>query len=249
MELNLPNRFSKPRSQGFTVIIDTGYSTQYFKDVITSHEDLIDFVKFGWGTCMVTKDIKQKIEFLNSVGINWFFGGTLFEKALQQNKVEEFRDFCQSHEAQFVEISNGTIDITNSQKAEYIKSFRSDFKVFSEVGYKDSDRSQNLSPSKWVSFIEEDFAAGATWVITESRESGKSGICRTNGEIRRGLIEDICAAVQTPENLVFEAPNKNLQTYFVARLGCNVNLANISFQDVVGLETLRLGLRSDTLLI
>jgi phosphosulfolactate synthase len=145
-----------------------------------------------------------------------------------------------------VEISNGTIALSNDEKARVIADFARDFTVLSEVGYKNSEASQRLHPAKWIEFIQQDLAAGARKVITEARESGTSGICRSDGELRYGLIAEILDSGLDPNDLVFEAPNKALQAYFVTRMGPDVNLGNVAVADVVPLETLRLGLRSDT---
>ena len=146
-------------------------------------------------------------------------------------------------------MSNGTIDLGNKDKAECIRTLSSEFKVLSEVGYKDNRRSIHMPPSKWIDYIEQDLAAaGAEKVITESRESGTSGICRDNGELRFGLIEDIVTHI-SQDSLIFEAPNKRLQSFFISEFGSDVNLGNIAFDDLISLETLRLGLRSDTLLM
>lgn len=245
--LRLPSREEKPRTHGITVLIDSGLPFGFFRDVIESSSDFIDFVKFGWGTSLVTQTLTRKIEVLREHGVHYFFGGTLFEKFYLQNEVNEYFRYCDRHRCEYVEISNGTIDLTNEQKAEYIWRFAEHFHVFSEVGYKETEKSINLPPATWIRYIEEDLQAGAYKVITEARESGTSGICRADGELRYGLIEEFLSASLDLGRLVFEAPNKELQTYFIRKLGPNVNLGNISFHDVIGLETLRLGLRSDTL--
>jgi phosphosulfolactate synthase len=244
--LKLPYRELKNRKTGLTVLIDNGLPTNFFIDVINSHSNYIDLVKFGWGTSIVTEDIDKKIDSLNNKKIDFFFGGTLFEKFLYQNKIDDFYNFSKNKGAKYVEISNGTLDISNSEKAKFIRDFSKDFTVFSEVGYKDTLKSQELHPKKWIEYIQEDLSSGARKVITEARESGKSGICRENGEVRFGLIEEILDSDIDIKNLIFEAPNKDLQIYFIDKIGYNVNLANISFNDVIALETLRLGLRSDT---
>ena len=244
--LQLPIREIKPRSYGLTILIDNGTPTQHFFDVIGSHSDFIDIVKFGWCTALITKDIDRKIEYLLSKGIKFYFGGTLFEKALQQKKLDWFYTYLKNYHCRYVEISNGTIYLTNKEKAQYISDFSQEFEVFSEVGYKDAQRSLDLPPEKWVEYILEDMEAGAVKVITESRESGRSGICLPNGSIRCDLIQQIFNSGINLENLIFEAPNKSMQVYFIKQLGANVNLANIPFDDIIGLETLRLGLRSDT---
>lgn len=246
--LDLPERQIKPRTNGITILIDNGVSTNFFKDVVASHGHLIDFIKFGWCTAYVTKDIEEKVESAKQGNIKVFFGGTFFEKALYQNKLAEYTSFAKNLNMEYIEISNGTLDITNSEKAKHISSFSKQFNVFSEVGYKDVERSQELTPAEWVKFIREDLDAGAYKVITESRESGTSGICRSNGELRYGLIGEILGSGIDVNKLIFEAPKKALQLYFLSHVGFDVNLANIAFSDVIGLETLRLGLRGDTLL-
>ncbi len=246
MNLNLPNRISKPRKFGINVLIDNGYPLNFFKDVIESFTEEIDFVKFGWGTSVITKNLQQKIDILIHHNISYFFGGTLFEKYLQQDSLSKYKKLLNKYNCEYMEISNGTIDIDNTSKASYIKDFSKDFKVFSEVGLKDSIKSEEMSPKKWIKYIQEDLDAGALKVITEARESGTSGICRSSGELRIGLIEEILESNLKIEDIIFEAPNKKLQPHFIKRLGTNCNLANISFSDIIALETLRLGLRSDT---
>ncbi|WP_026961365.1 phosphosulfolactate synthase [Alicyclobacillus herbarius] len=246
--LTLPERARKPRSRGLTILIDNGVPFRHFQDVIESFDGFIDFVKFGWGTSVITKHLTEKIRTLDEHEIGWFFGGTLFEKHLHQGKLADYRRYLHRYGCRYVEISNGTIDLSNRDKARYIREFSDEFTVFSEVGYKDGEKSIRLSPARWIAYIQEDLAAGAAKVITEARESGTSGICRSNGEVRYGLIEEIADSGIDLDRVVFEAPNKTLQTYFIHSFGANVNLANVAFDDAVALETLRLGLRSDTLL-
>lgn len=246
--LALPERATKPRARGLTMVIDNGIPLTYFQDVVESMGSLVDLVKFGWGTSLVTETIERKIACLQEHQIDYFFGGTLFEKYLSQHRLDAYLDYCRQHGCRYIEISNGTIALSNDEKARLITDVARKFRVLSEVGYKDSERSSLLHPAQWIAFIRQDLAAGAERVITEARESGTSGICRSNGELRFGLIEEILSTDIDPNKLVFEAPNKSLQTYFIQRLGSNVNLANIPIQDIIPLETLRLGLRSDTLL-
>ncbi|MFO2550978.1 phosphosulfolactate synthase [Alicyclobacillus cycloheptanicus] len=247
-QLVLPERPAKPRTHGITILIDNGVPLHHFQDVIDSFDGFIDLVKFGWGTSVITKHLDAKIRCLADNGVGWFFGGTLFEKYLHQGRLDGYRAFLHEHGCTYVEISNGTIDLLNADKARYIEAFAKEFTVISEVGYKDEEKSIRLSPARWIDFIREDFEAGASMVITEARESGTSGICRSNGEVRYGLIEEIAESGVHLDRLIFEAPNKELQTYFIRLFGSNVNLGNISFDDAMALETLRLGLRSDTLL-
>lgn len=246
--LSLPERAVKPRSHGMTILIDDGVPYGHFRDIIESFDGFVDFVKFGWGTSVVTKHLEEKIHCLEQYKIGWFFGGTLFEKHLCQDKLDNYRTYLHHYGCQYVEISNGTINLSNSDKARYIQEFAEKFTVFSEVGYKDGEKSIHLSPARWIEYIQQDLTAGATKVITEARESGTSGICRSNGELRHGLIDEIAESGIDLNKLIFEAPHKGLQTYFISLFGPNVNLGNVSFKDTMALETLRLGLRSDTLL-
>jgi phosphosulfolactate synthase len=246
--LRLPSRQAKPRTRGLTMVIDNGMPTSWFRDAVTSSAELIDLVKFGWGTALVTAGLDRKVETLQSLGIGYFFGGTLFEKHVLQRRFDAYRAFCHDYGCSHVEVSNGTIELPNPEKDTYISRLADDFTVLSEVGFKDGERSERLSPSRWVDYIRADLDAGADLVITEARESGRSGICRPDGRLRFGLIEDILDAGLPTDQLLFEAPTKELQTYFVRRVGTDVNLGNIAPTEVIALETLRLGLRSDTLL-
>ncbi len=245
--LHLPRRASKPRDTGLTMVIDGGIPLWYFTDLVSSAAEYIDFVKFGWGTAVVTSDLRAKIKVLSTKDIGFYFGGTLFEKYVLQGRFDDFRKFCHQHSCRHVEVSNGTIPMSNSEKASYIRKLADDFTVVSEVGFKDPVRSERLPPSAWVEYIGEDLGAGASLVTLEARESGKSGICRPDGALRFGLIEDVLASGISQESLLFEAPTTALQAYFITRIGPDANLGNVPAQAVIGLETLRLGLRADTL--
>jgi phosphosulfolactate synthase len=245
--LKLPPRAAKPRRTGLTMVIDGGIPLWQFTDLVSSAAEYIDFVKFGWGTAVVTNGLSAKIDVLRSNQIGHYFGGTLFEKFVLQGRFDDFRRFCQEHACQHVEASNGTISMSNSEKASYIRKLADDFTVVSEVGFKDPVRSEQLPPSMWVEFIKEDLEAGASLVTLEARESGRSGICRPDGALRFGLIEDVLVSGISQESLLFEAPTTALQAHFVTRIGPDVNLGNVPAQGIIGLETLRLGLRADTL--
>jgi phosphosulfolactate synthase len=246
--LDLPARQTKPRRTGLTMVIDPGVPTRLFEDVIESQGELIDFIKFGWGTALVTPDIDRKIACLKRHHVDFFFGGTLLEKFLLQRRFEGFRAFCRRHGARHVEVSNGTIRISNSEKAACIAALSTEFEVLSEVGYKDPSRSAELEPAEWARCIREDLESGARLVITESRESGRSGICTPDGRPREDVVAELLGSGLDPARIVFEAPTKDLQTYFLRRVGPAVNLGNVAVADVIPLETLRLGLRADTLL-
>ena len=243
----LPSRATKPRSTGLTMVIDGGIPLKQFADIISSTPELIDFVKFGWGTAVVTGGLQQKIDVLREHGIGFYLGGTLFEKYVMQERFDDYKRFCVELGCEHVEVSNGTVTMSNAEKASYIRKLTGDFTVVSEVGFKDPDRSEQLPPSKWIEYINEDLAAGAKMVTLEASESGKSGICRPDGALRFGLIEDVLSAGVGQDQLLFEAPTTTLQTYFITRLGTDVNLGNVPASAVIGLETLRLGLRADTL--
>ncbi len=245
--LQLPPRTSKPRTEGLTMMVDAGLPTRQFQDIVESAAEFLDFVKFGWGTAIVTSDLQRKIDVLTDAGVDFYFGGTLFEKFVLQDRFDDFRDLCERYCCEYVEVSNGTIDLSHIEKAGYVRKLAAEFKVVSEVGFKDSERSELLAPDRWIECIHEDLEAGAFLVTLESRESGSSGICRPNGELRFGLIEEILASDVAPAQLLFEAPSTQLQCYFVRRIGPDVNLGNIASTGLLGLETIRLGLRADTL--
>lgn len=245
--LRLPSRTAKPRTCGLTMVIDGGLPSALFADLMTSAAEYIDFVKFGWGTAVVTGNLRAKIDVLAANDIGFYFGGTLFEKYVSQGRFDDFRRFCREYSCHHVEVSNGTIPLSNSEKASYVRKLADDFTVVSEVGFKDAGRSELLPPSSWISYITEDLEAGASLVTLEARESGKSGICRPDGALRFGLIDDVLSSGVGRERLLFEAPTTALQAHFVTRAGPDVNLGNVPAQAVIGLETLRLGLRADTL--
>ena len=245
--LTLPMRAVKPRETGITMVIDGGIPLGMFTDLISLGADYIDSVKFGWGTALVTNCLRDKIGVLAANDIDFYFGGTLYEKFVLQGRFEDYRRFCDEYGARHVEVSNGTIEMSNAEKAGYIRKLVSDFTVVSEVGYKDPTRSELLPPSEWIACIKEDLDAGAALVTLEARESGRSGICRPDGALRYGLVEDVLSGSVPVGRLLFEAPTTALQTHLITRIGPDVNLGNVPAQGVIGTETLRLGLRADTL--
>lgn len=245
--LHLPRRAEKPRRAGLTIVIDGGIPLGQFTDIISSTAEYIDLVKFGWGTAVVTGNIDTKINVLREHQVTFYFGGTLFEKYVLQGRFDDFRTFCLDHGCRHVEVSNGTIPLSNPEKASYVRKLAKEFTVVSEVGFKDPVRSGQLPPDEWIEYIHEDLEAGASLVTLEARESGRSGICQADGTLRSGLIEYMLTSGIDQDSLLFEAPTTSLQAHFVTRLGPDVNLGNIPAQGVLGLETLRLGLRADTL--
>jgi phosphosulfolactate synthase len=217
-QLRLPDLDTKPRQRGLTMVIDPGMFTGQFEDAVDSIGEFVDLVKFGWGTCLVTKDIKRKIDILHSAGIDFYFGGTLFERYALEGLVSEWLALCRGLGATHVEVSNGAIPLDNTAKARWVARLAGEFVVISEVGFKDAARSDALAPGHWISFIEEDFAAGAHLVTTEARESAQSRICRSDGEPRHELVGEIVGSGIDLDRLLFEAPNKALQTYSSAGL-------------------------------
>lgn len=245
--LVLPEREHKPRTTGVTMVVDGGVPLGALHDLVSSAGEYLDFVKFGWGTAVVSGQIEAKAALLRDAGIDYYLGGTLFEKHVLQDRFDEYRELCRHLGCRHVEVSNGTIDLSNAEKAGYVRKLSDEFTVISEVGFKDSTRSEHLMPRRWIEYINEDVDAGAAVVTLESRESGRSGICRPNGQLRVGLIEELLGGGVPVDRLMFEAPTTTLQTYFVKRVGYDVNLGNVSPSGVIGLETIRLGLRADTL--
>jgi len=244
MMLNLPHREKKPRKNGLTMVIDTGYPIGIIKEYLQMCSDIVDYVKLGWGTCLITKDLEKKINLYKEFDIPISFGGTLFELAVVQNKIKEFESFLKEYKIEYLEISDGTINLSLEEKLRYIEKFSKNFKVLNEVGSKDTKTV--VAPKKWVKEVKSTLSAGAWKVIAEGRESGKAGLYRESGEIRTGLIEELLDEIDI-KYFIFEAPQKSQQVWFIKQFGANINLGNIAFKDIISLETLRLGLRGDTL--
>ncbi len=224
-------------------MLDRGLSVAQADGLIEVAGDFVDLVKLGWGTGVVTGNLQPKLARYREAGIPVMFGGTLTELTIEQNRLERFVESLRELGIEYVEISDGTITMAHEEKLELITRLAEEFTVLSEVGSKDNTRI--MAPYRWVELIEKELAAGAWKVIAEARESGNVGIYRHDGEVRMGLIDEIAHAVD-PELILFEAPRKEQQVWFVRRFGVNVNLGNIPPEDVLSLETIRLGLRSDT---
>lgn len=242
---NLPTRTEKPRSEGFTMGLDKGFGVRQAEDFVEACSNYIDVIKLGWGTAYVTQNLEEKIAVYQNAGIPVYFGGTLFEAYLLRNQLDAYVKLMESYGIKHVEVSNGTIRLSDDRKQAIIKELSQDFTVYSEVGSKDPENI--IPPYKWVRIIEEELAAGSVKVICEARESGTVGVFRPNGEVRSGLIEEITDQIPQ-EHLIFEAPQRAQQVWFIRKFGSNVNLGNIQPEEVISVETLRLGLRGDTLL-
>lgn len=242
---NLPNRTEKPRNKGITLVLDKGYSVRQAEDFVEACSNYIDVVKLGWGTSYVTQNLEDKIAAYQDAGIPVYFGGTLFEAYVLRDQLDAYVQLMKNYNISQVEVSNGTIWLSDDRKQSIIKELSKEFTVYSEVGSKNPN--DIIPPYKWVRIIEKELEAGAEKVICEARESGTVGVFRPNGEVRSGLIEEITD--QIPEDkLIFEAPQKEQQVWFIRKFGSNVNLGNIQPTEVISVETLRLGLRGDTLL-
>jgi len=242
--LSLPKRPPKPRQVGLTHVIDKGLTLGEVEGLFDAAGDYIDIVKLGWGTSYVTQNLREKLDLYRGLGVPVVIGGTLWEVCVAQQKFDEWRRWVHDLGLQHVEVSDGTIDLPHEAKLDYISRLAQDFIVLSEVGSKDVQTV--IAPYRWVEMIEAELRAGAWKVITEARETGTAGIFRGDGEVRMGLIDEIVHAID-PNRLLFEAPQKSQQVWFIRKFGPNVNLGNIPHNEVIALETLRLGLRADTL--
>jgi phosphosulfolactate synthase len=242
--LSVPKRPPKPRQVGLTHVIDKGMTLSQIEGLFELAGEYVDIVKLGWGTSYVTRNLREKLALYDELGAPVVLGGTLLEVCLAQQKFDAWRRWVSDLGLRHVEISDGAITMAHELKLDYINRLAQDFVVMSEVGSKDAE--VIIAPYRWVEMIEAELRAGAWKVITEARESGTAGIFRGDGEVRMGLIDEIVHAVD-PNRLLFEAPQKAQQTWFVRRFGANVNLGNVPPEEVIALETLRLGLRADTL--
>ena len=240
--LDLPLRPAKPREVGITHVMDKGLSLQQIEGLVATAGDYVDIVKLGWGTSYVTPNLRRKLDVLKEKPV--VVGGTFFEVVYAKGKVDEYKSWLRELGLTHVEISDGTVDIPRDEKLELIADFARDFTVLSEVGSKDS--SVEYETEDWTTWLREELEAGAWKVITEAREGGSSGIFDSGGGMRTELIGDIAEAIGI-EQIIFEAPTKASQAWFVKQFGPTVNLGNIPPDEVIPLETLRLGLRGDTL--
>ena len=242
--LDVPARSPKPRTRGLTHVIDKGMNLRDIEGLFDTAGDFVDVVKLGWGTSYVTNNLEKKIALYRHFETPIVCGGTLFEAVYGRGRIDEFKLWLHENRFSHVEISDGTLDIPRERKLELIAEFAEDFVVLSEVGSKDSN--VVYAPYQWVQWIKEERDAGAWKVITEARETGTAGIFRKDGDMRTGLIDEIAHEIAV-DDLIFEAPTKASQAWFVRHFGPNVNLGNIPPEEVIPLETLRLGLRGDTL--
>ena len=239
----LPERTAKPRNSGLTMVMDKGLSIREAEDFISVGCEYTDFVKLGFGTSLITPGFDKKIQIYKKGGVIPYFGGTLFEAFIIRNMFKEYIDFLDKYEVELVEVSDGSYDIEHQRKLEYISRLAERFTVISEVGSKKAD--VIYSPEEWVSMMKSELTAGSIKVIAEARESGTTGIYNEDGSINKKIISAISEHVKL-ENVLWEAPLKSQQAWFIKNFGANVNLGNIAPAEIIPLESLRLGLRGDT---
>ncbi|NJN40971.1 MAG: phosphosulfolactate synthase [Flammeovirgaceae bacterium] len=242
---NLPDRSVKPRQVGFTMAMDKGMSVREAEDFVNMSSDHTDIVKLGWGTSYVTPNLKDKLKVYKDAGIPCYFGGTLFEAFIIRDQFDDYRKILDKYDMQFAEVSDGSIDLDHDKKCDYISKLSEQVTVLSEVGSKDAEKI--IPPYLWIELMQKELDAGAWKVIGEARESGNVGLFRATGEVRSGLVQEILTRIPF-EKIIWEAPQKAQQVWFIKLLGCNVNLGNISPHEIIPLETIRLGLRGDTFL-
>ena len=240
---DIPKRTEKPREYGLTMMMDKGLSindTKNFIDMCGPHTDII---KLGFGTSAISPHIETKIKLYQDAGLMVYLGGTLFEAFIIRDLFEEYKELLRKWNLSMCEVSDGSIQISHDDKCNYIKELSKEFKVVSEVGSKDEN--VLIAPYKWIELMQKELEAGSWKVIAEAREGGNVGIYRSGGDVRSDLIDEILTQIPT-EKILWEAPKKPQQVWFIKLLGPNVNLGNIAWDEVIPLETLRIGLRGDT---
>ena len=239
----IPERIPKPRKSGITMVMDKGLSTEEAKNFLSIAHPHVDIVKLGFGTSFVTPNLRDKLDVYASYDIPVYFGGTLFEAFLIRNQFDDYLSVCKEYGITYMEVSDGSIDIPHAEKCGYIEKLTKYGTVLSEVGSKDAEHI--IPPYKWIELMRAELNAGSTYVIAEAREAGNVGIYRGSGEVREGLVQEILTQIPE-EKILWEAPQKSQQLYFIELIGCNVNLGNIAPSEVIPLESMRVGLRGDT---
>ena len=240
---NIPERTQKPRNSGITMVMDKGLSIREIEDFLEVSGSHTDIVKLGWATSYVTPNLDKKLEVYKEAGIPTYFGGTLFEAFAIRNQFDDYRRVLDKYGMQYAEVSDGSMDIPHDEKCEYIRKLSEQVTVISEVGSKDA--AKIFAPYKWIALMKAEIEAGSWKVIAEAREGGNVGIYRDSGEVREGLVDEILTQIPA-ETIIWEAPIKAQQVWFIKLIGTNVNLGNIAPAEVIPLETIRLGLRGDT---
>jgi phosphosulfolactate synthase len=239
----LPERPAQPRENGLTMVMDKGLSIRESIDLIENGSHLIDLLKLGFGTSYATPKLKEKIDHYKKAGFKVYFGGTLFEAYAIRNQFDDYRRILDYYGVDHVEVSDGSMEIEHDKKCEYIRTLTKDYTVISEVGSKDAEKI--IPPYEWIEMMEKEIQAGVWKVIAEARESGTVGVFRGSGEVRSGLVAEIIRKIPL-EKIIWEAPQKAQQVWFIKLYGANINLGNIAPSELIALETLRLGLRGDS---
>ncbi|MEL6131990.1 MAG: phosphosulfolactate synthase [Bacteroidota bacterium] len=239
----IPSRSAKPRTEGLTMVIDKGLSVRQIEDLLEVSTDFIDVIKFGWATSAVVGNLDEKVKVYHKYNIPFYFGGTMLEAFYIRNQVDEFEAILEKYGATYVEVSDGSVDMSAMEKAKLIERFAKNYTVLSEVGSKTADKI--IPPYKWVEMMQGELNAGSWKVIAEARESGTVGMFRGDGKVRSDLVDEILQDVPG-DKILGEAPQKSQQVWFIKLLGTNVNLGNIAPSEVIPLETIRRGLRGDT---
>jgi len=239
----IPERTTQPRNNGITMVMDKGITVKHAQDFVDNYAHLVDFVKLGFGTSLVTKNLKEKINIYKKAGIKTYLGGTLFEAFVARGKFDDYLKYIDEFGLDAAEVSDGSINMDHDSKCKYISILAKNRTVLSEVGSK--EEGIIIHPAKWISMMKAELEAGSFKVIAEARESGTVGIFHKNGSAHSMLITRITNKINV-ENIIWETPQKSQQVYFINLFGANVNVGNISVDDVIPLETLRIGLRGDT---
>jgi phosphosulfolactate synthase len=240
----MPDRTEAPRTYGLNMVMDKGMGTADVQNFLSVAKPYTDIVKLGFGTAYVTGNLKEKLNIYKEQDIPVYFGGTLFEAFLVRDQMEDYINAAREYGINYVEVSDGSISIPHTEKCKHIERLvKEGFTVLSEVGSKDA--SHVMAPYKWIEQMTAELSSGSSYVIAEAREAGNIGIYRGSGEVREGLVDEILTKIPA-EKIIWEAPQKAQQLYFLELLGCNVNLGNIAPNEIIPLEAMRIGLRGDT---
>lgn len=241
---SLPDRSTKPRTSGLTMVMDKGLGTRAAQDLMENGAAYIDFIKLGWTTAYLSPNLPHKLQIYREAGVEPYFGGTLWEAFYVRGATDTFYRMLERYGMRVVEVSDGSVEVPHEEKLRWIEDFRRrGYLVLSEVGSKDATKVR--PPFRWIQTIQAELEAGSSWIIAEARESGTVGMYRATGEVREGLVEEIVHVIPV-EKLIFEAPQRSQQAWLIRRFGANVNLGNVLPEDVLSVESMRLGLRGDT---
>ncbi|HTR28465.1 MAG TPA: phosphosulfolactate synthase [Puia sp.] len=241
----IPERTARPRSYGLTMVNDKGLSVMEAKHLVSGAGPHVDLVKLAFGTPLLSGGLQEKIRFFQDAGIPVFFGGLLFEAYVIRGQFEDYINLLKEYRISHIEVSDGSIDITHTEKCGYIERLAKYGTVLSEIGSKDKDREHITPPYQWIKLMQAELNAGSGYIVAEARETGNVGIYRDSGEVREGLVQEILTKIPA-EKILWEAPQKDQQLYFLTLIGANANLGNINPSEVIALEAMRVGLRGDS---